>query len=252
MKALLHRWIVLAAVLAATTCPAPVFMKLGDIKGEAVAPGHNDWINILTVSNSFLPGAGPGGAAAVSSLLLTKHADKASPKLFQYCATGQVLPDARLEWTEDTPSHVRYFDVRLQNLVVTAFASAGPTNGPAPQPTETLSLNFEKITWTYTTRHPRARLPRELLSTAVKITDGTVSGTTNTASFTVAGIRHAGGQVELQWQGKAGQTYDVYAVSSLTGPFSPRGQVTATADGPMTHTEAALPGAAFFVVEERP
>jgi hypothetical protein len=68
----------------------------------------------------------------------------------------------------------------------------------------------------------------------------------------MAGIRQAGGQIELRWQARAGQTYAVYAVSSLTGPFALRGQVTATADGPMTHTEAALPGALFFVVEARP
>ena len=68
----------------------------------------------------------------------------------------------------------------------------------------------------------------------------------------MAGVRETDGQVELQWEGNAGRSYDVYAVSSLTAPFALHGQATATADGPMTHTVAVLPGMMFFVVEERP
>lgn len=249
MKSLLQRSFILVAFLFATNCPAPVFMKLGDIKGEATAPGHREWIDVLTLTNPF-NAASPRGNPS-SSLVLTKPVDKASPKLFQYCASGTAVPEARLEWTDNTGSDTRFLEIRLHDVLVSSYSNLAQGDGSVV-PTESLTLNYEKVTWTYTKRHLHSQLPQELQSTSVNLEDGTTSSTTAMASFSMTGIRKPGGQMELQWQGIAGRTYDVYAVSTLTGPFSLRGQTTATAAGTMTHTEAILPGTMFFVVEERP
>jgi type VI secretion system secreted protein Hcp len=247
MKLLLQFWLTVMVVGFAVNSPAPVFMKLGDIKGEATAPGRADWIDILSVANPLQPA--PGGTTLESALELTKHVDKASPKLLEHCASGTVLPGARLEFMEETPSQVRYYDIRLENVLITSFGNSGDA---ADRPTESLSLNYEKITWTYTTRRPVSRLPDELLTTTADLPDGPAVGVTNAATFTVTGIHKNSGEVELEWRGMAGRTYDIYAVPTLGGAFSWRGQTTAIADGPLTHTEPILPGTMFFVVEERP
>jgi hypothetical protein len=119
-------------------------------------------------------------------------------------------------------------------------------------PTESISFNFDKITWRYTTRNPVSQLPQQLLSSSVNLDTGDASGSTNSASFAMSGIRTSRGDAELQWQGKSGRIYDIYSVSTLTGAFSLTGQIAATADGPMSHVEPTKPGAMFFVVEERP
>jgi type VI secretion system secreted protein Hcp len=247
MKLLLQCWLTVMVVGFAVNSPAPVFMKLGDIKGEATAPGRADWIDILSVANPLQPA--PSRAGLQSSLHLTKPVDKASPKLLEHCAVGTVLPGARLEFMEETPSQVRSYEIRLENVLITSFGNSGSA---ADRPTESLSLNYEKITWTYTTRRPGSRLPEELLSTTASLPDGPAVGATNAATFTVTGISKNSGEVQLKWQGKAERTYDIYAVPTLGGAFSWRGQTTATADGPLTHTEPILPGTMFFVVEERP
>jgi type VI secretion system secreted protein Hcp len=247
MKLLLPFWLIVMVVGFAVNSPAPVYMKYGDIKGGVTAPGRADWIEILSVAHSLQPV--PGRSSLESSLHLTKPVDKASPKLMEHCAGGTVLPLAQLEFMEETPSQVRYFDIRLENVLITSIENSG---GTADRPMESLSLNYEKITWTYTTRRPGSRLPEELLSTTANLPDGPAVGATNAATFAVTGIHKNSGVVELEWQGTADRTYDIYAVPNLGGAFSWRGQTTATTDGPLTRTEPILPGTMFFVVEERP
>lgn len=250
MRLSFQRFLALVLVSCATSSPAPIFMKYDDIPGESAAEGRADWMDVLTVSNPFNPGSTPGTAS--SSLMLTKHVDKASPKLFERCAAGTVSPLARLEFMESTPSHARVFDIRLENVRITELVNTGQSTGPQDLPTESLSLNFDKITWTYTTRRPQSRLPRELHSTSVNLVDGAASGGTNAANFSVTGIRKVAGQVQLEWQGIAGRAYDIYSVSALTGPFNWRRQLVPETDGTVRHTETILPGTLFFVVEERP
>lgn len=249
MNSLLQGGVILVALLCATSSPAPVFMQYGDIKGSVIAAGYGGWIDILTLSNPFNP-ASPQ-ASASSSMVLTRQVDIASPKLFQYCANGTTVPKARIEWTDSSGFNARFLEVRLHNVRISSYATSAHADGLVV-PTESISLNFEKITWTYTTRDPRSRLPLELQTTSLNLDDGTATASTNLASFAMTGIRKTSDQVELRWQGVAGNTYDVYAVTSLTGPFSLQGQTTAPADGPMTYTAVILPGMMFFVVEERP
>jgi type VI secretion system secreted protein Hcp len=227
------------------------FLKIPGVPGEAETKSdkHKDWIEVMSFSNSFRPGT--RSTSATTTLELVKPTDKSSPLLFKQCAEGVPLPWARLELVETNSSVMRFFDIRMSNVLVTAASVASNPTSPEARPSESLSLNFTKIEWTYTLVRDSSRLPGELRSSNWNAATGISSGTTNAAVFTVTGIRESSGNVILNWQGLAGRTYDVYACPSVDGPFSFQGQFTAATDGPMTHTAVVRPGAMFFAVEER-
>ena len=254
MNLLPQRLACTALLLAALSGHAgfDAFLKIEGIPGEAEGKSkdHKEWIEVLSVVSSLQPG-GPM-TPAVTTLAFTKFTDKASPVLFERCAAGTPVPWARLELVQTNPAVVRFFDIRMSNVVITAASVMQSVENPDPRPTESLSLNFTKIEWTYTTVRAGSRLPRELRSASLDAATGIATGATNAAVFTVTGIQRIPGAVELNWPAVAGRTYDVYACHSLTGSFSFQGQLTATADGPMTHTAPLQPGTMFYAVEERP
>ena len=83
-----------------------IFAKLGDIKGESLDAKHKDEIEVLSFSGVSRPpptggGGGGTGKATFQDLTISHTIDKATPALFQACATGRRLrmrpsPTARL------------------------------------------------------------------------------------------------------------------------------------------------------------
>lgn len=227
------------------------YLKIDGVPGEAEdkSKDHKNWINVASFTSPLKPGG--RGSPAVTTLEFTKLTDKSSPILFERCAAGTPIPWARLELVRTNPSVVRVFDIRMTDVLVSSVFVMSDPGSADERPMESLSLNFTKIEWTYTLVRA-SQLPRELRSASSDLTTGINTGSTNAATFTVTGIRKESGEAVLSWQGVAGRTYDIYACPSLDGPFSFQGQITATADGPMSHTSLLRPGKMFFAVEERP
>ena len=164
----------LLAVVPALPAGAGMYMKLGDIKGESTAAddSHKDWINLdslsaadkehqgwidiesLSTSMNVSPtlataGAGTSrsrGDAIVEAVTVTKKVDKASPKLSEAVCKGKVIPkvDVYLTSTYGGARSETYYRYEMQNVRVTSYSvSAGSAAGD--RPTETITLNFEKI-----------------------------------------------------------------------------------------------------------
>ena len=79
------------------------FLKLDGIPGESADARHKGEIDVLAfswgVSRAGSSGAGGGGGAGKAifeDLLVVARTSKASPKLWQACATGQHLKGAVL------------------------------------------------------------------------------------------------------------------------------------------------------------
>lgn len=110
----------------------------GAIKGESVEKGHEDWI---TISGFVIDGAKPANLPGFFGL--TKSLDRASPLLVDAVTRGTKYPTASLDfgYTDASP----YFRVGLENVIILSdrVSSSGD------RPLETISLGFEKITYTY-------------------------------------------------------------------------------------------------------
>lgn len=88
-------------------------------------------------------GSGAARRVSVQEIQITKRVDKASPKLFQACATGKHFPKATLVLSKAGHSTI----YNLTNVAIAA-AQTGSTKGSS-QPVETLTLNFTKIAFKY-------------------------------------------------------------------------------------------------------
>jgi type VI secretion system secreted protein Hcp len=150
--------LLLASFLFTSPASAAVFAKFDGIDGEAKAVGHEGWMDVISITESITrPSSGATGAsrrrgaAIFNDLVLVKMLDKASVKLREYLAQGRVIPKLEIELTTNYggPS-VTYFRFELKNVMITSLslnASVDTTSGPG---TESLSVSFEEIIWTYT------------------------------------------------------------------------------------------------------
>lgn len=134
------------------------YLKIGDIKGESTDAKHKDWINLLSVSQgvSRPMKAGVSGStrqrASVDcgDVVCVKEMDASTPKLISAICDGTNFGMVYIDLCTSTGAagRVPYFQWELHNVRVTSYdVSGAATDGAVP--TESFSLNFEEIKWTY-------------------------------------------------------------------------------------------------------
>jgi len=154
--------IVLLGVLALATASAGVYMKIDGIEGDTAAgDGHKDWIVIESLSTSMnvapahaATGTGAQrrrGDAVVEDISVTKHADKASPKLSEAVCKGKVFPKVEIHVTSSYTDAGRqtYYKYELKNVMVTSYSVNASGSGGGDRPVENVTLNFEEVKVTY-------------------------------------------------------------------------------------------------------
>jgi type VI secretion system secreted protein Hcp len=149
-----------AILQSADAASVDYFLKIDGIDGESKDETHKGEIEVYSWSwgesnQGTHAGGGGGGAGKVSmqDFHFTMTTNKASPKLFQMCATGEHIKEAiltvrkqGLAGTESRP--VEYLKIKLTDVMVTSYQVGGSNAGDIP--TESISLNFAKIEFEYT------------------------------------------------------------------------------------------------------
>jgi type VI secretion system secreted protein Hcp len=141
--------------------PADFYLKLGDIEGDSTVSGHEGQIELMSVNmGASMPigsrssgGSATTGKVSLSDLSVVKQTDKASTKLFLACCSGTHYDEAviSINRPDGQGNLVEYANWTLEDVVVSSF-----THGAAgsDMPVENISLNFGKITFTYTPTDP--------------------------------------------------------------------------------------------------
>ncbi len=142
--------------VSSTGSAGMMFIQITGIDGESTDVAHKDWIEVLSYSMGMAdPEAGATGTTrrrgnvVLEDIVVVKELDKSSPKLMEKCAKGEVIPSLVLEVCragEGGP--FTYYKYELENVMVTSFYSSGSTEEGLP--VETITLNYEEITVTYT------------------------------------------------------------------------------------------------------
>jgi type VI secretion system secreted protein Hcp len=137
-----------------------IYMKYGSIKGPVTTDGFKDWIELL----SFHWGVGRAiGTAArgstsrehsepsISEVVVTKRTDVASPKLFLDSVAGKLDSKVEIKFTTTTKGKVETFlTYKMEDTGISGYSlSSG-----GDMPTESLTLNFTKVTKTFTGTDP--------------------------------------------------------------------------------------------------
>ena len=119
------------------------YMLVPGIPGGAVAAGHKDWIEVLSMSQGV---SAIKKSVACSDVSIMKMLDQAGPALWAAAAVRQLFPEIRIEVV--TPSGETsgvVYDIRLSNARVTSTQTAGSSE----LPTESVSFSYESITLTF-------------------------------------------------------------------------------------------------------
>jgi type VI secretion system secreted protein Hcp len=135
-----------------------LFVKIDGIEGEATDSAHAKWILADSASLPVFRSI-PGGAVdqqrtkgetSLGDITFTRQLDKSSPKLMEACALGKFNKEVLVEFTTTTGGKTEtYLKWKLENVVFTGYSVHGNSTGE-PLPSEQTSMNFTKITYTYT------------------------------------------------------------------------------------------------------
>jgi type VI secretion system secreted protein Hcp len=144
----------MAGYAAGVGSHADMFLKLDGIEGESADDKHKGEIEILNYSwGATQPGsAGRGGGAGVGKVQLhdfsfSKMMDKASPKLFEYCAKGKHLPLITLTCRKAGGEQQEYLKIVMKDAIVSSITNS--SSGGASLPVESVSFNLGSIELDY-------------------------------------------------------------------------------------------------------
>ncbi len=137
-----------------------IYLKYGDIKGAVTTQGFKDWIEL----DSFQWGVGRSISSAtrghsmressepsISEITVTKRTDVSTPKLFLESVAGKMSTKVTIALTTTHKGDVaEYLKYELTDTGIRGYSLH--TGGDMP--TESLSLNFTKVSMTFKNLDP--------------------------------------------------------------------------------------------------
>lgn len=134
-----------------------MFIKIDDIKGEAVDGTHGGEIQVLawswgaTQAGSTHHGGGSGaGKVNVQDLSFTKYIDLSTPNLVKMCCNGKHFKEALLTVRKAGEKPLEYLKVKLEDILISSISTGG--SGGEDRLTESVTLNFGKFEVIYTSQ----------------------------------------------------------------------------------------------------
>ncbi|WDD90521.1 type VI secretion system tube protein Hcp [Burkholderia sp. FERM BP-3421] len=142
------------------------FLKIDGVDGESIDKQYPNLIQIQSwqwaEENSGRWGFGSGGGAGkveMKDFEFRMVSNKASPKLFLMCATGDHIPSAKLICRKSGKGQQEFLTISFESGLVSSFRTLG--NMPFSQlghgsgevdnvlPTDEIKINFAKIEFEY-------------------------------------------------------------------------------------------------------
>lgn len=134
-----------------------LFLKVEGVPGECQKKGHEGEIDITSFSfganqtGSFHTGGAGGGSgkAEISDIHITKQVDKASPKLFSFCAAGKHIKEVLIvsQKAGDGMNALIYYKIKMEDVIVSSVQNQGASAGDSI--IESVVFNTAKLTFDY-------------------------------------------------------------------------------------------------------
>jgi len=132
------------------------FLKIDGIEGESADHKHKGEIQLESWSfgeqqsgTMAFGGGGGAGKVQMQDFNFVMSTNKASPKLFLACATGEHIKQAILTCRKAGKEQQEYLKVTFSDLLVSSFTTSGAGSGENVLPQDQIALNFAKIEWDY-------------------------------------------------------------------------------------------------------
>ncbi|MCX9154819.1 type VI secretion system tube protein Hcp [Niveibacterium sp. 24ML] len=128
-----------------------------DVKGESRDGEHKEWIEVSSWSHLIRQ---PRSATASTSgghtaercehgeMIFVKDMDLTSPRLWEGCSAGHTFDEVTIDFMRaDGDKRVKYLEIKLKHVLI---ASVTPSVAGEGIPTETFTLKYAAVQWTYT------------------------------------------------------------------------------------------------------
>jgi type VI secretion system secreted protein Hcp len=136
------------------------FLKIETIDGESQDQKHKNEIQLLSFSfgetnagKQLQGGGGGAGKVQMGDFHFTMNLNKASPKLFIACATGQHIASGVLTARKAGKNQEDYFIVTFKQLLISHYSTCGHAEANN-LPIDTCSFNFAEILMEYKIQNP--------------------------------------------------------------------------------------------------
>lgn len=138
-----------------------IILDMGpDVKGESTKEGFKDKIELLSFSHGVaMQITGDIGNSERTSgkpnhqdMTVTKYLDRASPLLNQSCCEGKSFPQVDIIiGRDDHGSVAELVRYTMKNVIISSISIGG---GGGDKPVETVTLNYNQISWSYSPQKP--------------------------------------------------------------------------------------------------
>jgi type VI secretion system secreted protein Hcp len=136
------------------------WINMGDpAKGESLDKDHTDWIDITwcghnveqPASSTRTIGGGTVNQAEHGDFVFRKLVDKATCKLYELVCNGTHLDKVTMEIAKPIGGKpTKYMVTEMKNVIVKGVQMDANSGGDSNYPTETITLSYDAISWTYT------------------------------------------------------------------------------------------------------
>ncbi|MBY0330208.1 MAG: type VI secretion system tube protein Hcp [Acetobacteraceae bacterium] len=133
----------------------PVLVKCTEWKGESKVEGFSDYFEVSSfqfgvgraISAARGTSAREGNIVSVSEITLTKVSDQTSIKLFEEALHGSLDRKVEIAFIRQGKGNkpVAYLTMKLEGCGISGFSMSSGGD----RPTESLTLNFDKVEYNY-------------------------------------------------------------------------------------------------------
>lgn len=136
------------------------FLKIEKIPGESTDAKHKDEIELIGYEHVIeqegsarvsTAGGGTSSKCDHGNFGCLKLLDKATPKIAEFCSTGEPVGVCEISLNRSGGDKVEYMNYKLSDVVISEVkVDASYEGNETQEPVEWVWLNYGKIEWTYT------------------------------------------------------------------------------------------------------
>lgn len=136
------------------------FMKIDGVDGESDDAQYLKWIEVQSFKwGAARAGGGTAGRVVAEDFQIVHEVDRASPLLMRHCCDGTHIPTATLSCRRAGAQPLEFLKYKMTEVIISSFhpggIAAGPNGTPGDNtPTEQVTLNFQKMTYSYRPQNP--------------------------------------------------------------------------------------------------
>lgn len=132
-----------------------MFIQIDKVPGESTDDKHKDWIEMSSFSfgvsqplagDRSTGGGLSGGRCNHQDFSFTKDLDKATPKLSQLCSKGTNIGKVTVSLCHASDDKSEYMTYVMEDCIISSVSTSGGSGG---RPSDSVCLNYGKITWKY-------------------------------------------------------------------------------------------------------